>query len=292
MRTNCERIFFLVCLISILFSFSSFAAVQSSPPKLDNAQYFYAKFEENNNANMCIIQQYDDNKGEVTFSVWNGYPFDMTLTFRPTLKNMQSESEFPLQIIFPPNSTTKAYSAAIIDRSLAYSWNNDWDWRMGKSDAVHDDSYIYTLPFPTKKKFKLTQGYNGPWSHFDEFAHSIDWEMPIGTPVLAARDGAIMFVRDQYSKHSNDPIYKKYTNTITVVHNDGTMAEYSHIKKGSARVKVGDVVKVGDEIALSADVGYAVTPHLHFRIFRIVNGTEYESIPVKFKNLKPELYNY
>ncbi|MFA6431920.1 MAG: M23 family metallopeptidase [Candidatus Margulisiibacteriota bacterium] len=266
--------------------------MQSSPPKLDNAQYYYAKLDEKNNANMCIIQRYDDAKGEVVFSVWNGYPFDITLTFRPTLKNMQSDATFPLHIISPPNSTSVAYSATIIDRSLPYTWNNSWDWRMGKSDAVHDDTYIYTLPFPAKKKFKISQGYYGTGSHFDDFTHSIDWEMPIGTPILAARDGTVMFVRDQYYKHSIDPIFKNYTNTITVVHNDGTMAEYSHIKKDSARVKVGDVVKVGDEIALSADVGYAVSPHLHFRIFRIVDETKYESIPVRFKNLKPELYNY
>ena len=57
------------------------------------------------------------------------------------------------------------------------------------------------------------------------------------------------------------------SNYIYVFHNDGTIAEYVHIKKGSARVKVGDFVNQGQVIADSGNVGWSTGPHLHFSVF-------------------------
>jgi hypothetical protein len=44
--------------------------------------------------------------------------------------------------------------------------------------------------------------------------------------------------------------------------------EYVHIKAGSARVKVGDRVNLGDVVCESGGVGFSPEPHLHFTAFR------------------------
>lgn len=199
---------------------------------------------------------------------------------------MKSDTKLPFIKTFPPQSTTKAYGAKRINASQRNSWINNWNWRMGPIAPKHDDSYLYTVPFSEGKQFKISQGYNGPWTHNNDFAYSIDWDMPVGTPILAARDGVVIFILDHYSGHSMDPSYLKRTNTITILHDDGTQAEYSHIDTRSAKVKVGQRVQAGDKIALSGNVGFTKTPHLHFRVHRLIKGLKFESLPVIFKDVQ------
>ena len=67
-----------------------------------------------------------------------------------------------------------------------------------------------------------------------------------------------------------------------IEHQDGSFAEYVHIMKDGARVKVGEEVKTGQLIAISGDVGYATGPHLHFSVF-IPDKSGRKTIKTKFK---------
>jgi murein DD-endopeptidase MepM/ murein hydrolase activator NlpD len=91
--------------------------------------------------------------------------------------------------------------------------------------------------------------------------------MPIGTKILASRGGIVMEVVDNNTKHCGKPECIKYNNYINIYHDDGSFAEYLHIKRRSSQVKVGDVVKQGQLIAESGNVGYSTGPHLHFSVF-------------------------
>src|SRR4051794_563567 len=69
------------------------------------------------------------------------------------------------------------------------------------------DSYEYELPFKKGTKHRVVQGYGGLFSH--RYIAAIDFEMPIGTPVCAARSGIIYSYRDDsdeggfFSKYKN-----------------------------------------------------------------------------------------
>ncbi len=272
-------------LVALLFVAAPVVSVTGAPPKISGAEYFYGQDGHGNKA-MCVIQQPHSDGDGVSFSAWNGMQIPITISFKPELQNLKADKSFPLILVVAPGSTQTAYSAKAVDRRQRHSWANNWTWGLGISNARHDDSFLYALPFPRERKFPITQGYNGSWSHKDTFAFSIDWDMPIGTPVLAARQGIVAFVRDGFTGHSTDPAWKERTNTIIIFHDDGTLAEYSHIQQRSARFKAGARVKKGDLIALSADVGYSQSPHLHFRVFRRIDGPRgegEESLPVMFE---------
>ena len=70
----------------------------------------------------------------------------------------------------------------------------------------------------------------------------MDFECPVGTPILAIGDG---FIREV--KHSNEVsgihvsnLFK--WNSILLEMDNGYWVEYVHIKQGSSKVKVGDYV--------------------------------------------------
>ncbi len=54
----------------------------------------------------------------------------------------------------------------------------------------YDTSFAYDLPFQKGKLFRVYQGYNGVFSHQNEKA--IDFTMPEGTEILAAREGMVV----------------------------------------------------------------------------------------------------
>lgn len=235
---------------------------------------------------LCVEQQSLEGNTRVEFNVVNSYDFPVTVTFRPTFVNMAADASFPYVMVIPAGVRKRVYSAWRTNPAEKNFWNNDWTMRFGPNEPRHNPTVRYRLPFPEEKNFRLIQGYGGSETHQDEFQYSLDWEMPIGTPVLAARAGKIIHAIDRFSGRSTDPSFKERTNTITLLHADGTLAEYSHIGTGTLKVKLGQQVKEGELLALSSDVGYSGGPHLHFRVFRLIRGTEYESLPVRFQDAR------
>lgn len=93
--------------------------------------------------------------------------------------------------------------------------------------------------------------------------YAIDIEMPIGTPLLAARSGKVVAVQAAF-KDGNDKDLEE--NFVMIKHADGTIARYIHLKFGGVLVALGDHVLQGQRIALSGNTGQTGAPHLHFDV--------------------------
>lgn len=75
-----------------------------------------------------------------------------------------------------------------------------------------------------------------------------------GDPAYAAADGVV--VRADW--------YGGYGNCVIIDHGNGIQTLYAHFSKLS--VKVGDVVKAGDEVGKIGSTGNSTGPHLHFEV--------------------------
>lgn len=53
---------------------------------------------------------------------------------------------------------------------------------------------------------------------------------------------------------------------VTVLQEDGLLAEYVHILAGSALVEPGDRVAAGQQLCSSGGAGFCPTPHLHLQL--------------------------
>ncbi|MFF9058657.1 M23 family metallopeptidase [Streptomyces sp. NPDC101213] len=124
------------------------------------------------------------------------------------------------------------------------------------------------------KKYKLSASFaqaGGMWAS----KHSgQDFAVATGTKVFAAHGGKV--VKAGGNGAGDGPAYG---NAIVIKHANGVYSQYAHLSH--VNVKVGQVVKTGQRIALSGNTGNSSGPHLHFEIRTTANyGSAVD--PVKF----------
>lgn len=207
----------------------------------------------------------------------------VTLSITVTGKNAAPDRAMPVVVSCPAPGKYPFVILKPVQEDQSFSWKVKYDWRFGQVAATHDPKRVYTLPFKSGQSFVIGQGFHGTFTHSgnDEFA--VDFDLPIGTEVLAARDGTVVVVVDHFDRGGPDLSLREKANYVLVRHDDGTLGEYVHLKRDGARVKPGKVVRAGDLIGLSGDVGYSRGAHLHFAVFRAVNGIDRETFPMRFR---------
>ena len=131
------------------------------------------------------------------------------------------------------------------------------------------------------KKYSKSASFmqNGArWAH----KHSgQDFAVPTGTKVVAAHGGTV--VKAGGNGAGDGPAYG---NAIVIKHGIGTYSQYAHLSR--VEVKIGQVVKTGQEIAKSGNTGNSSGPHLHFEIRKTANyGSAIDPVSfLKAKGLK------
>jgi len=221
--------------------------------------------------------------GATHFYVENHELCEITMTFGLDLSNLESSVRFPYTATFPAQKVTEAFALTptVSGGEWEYSYTNYF--KLGSNCAQHDDSYVYQLPYAPGSKFKVSQGYNGSFSHKGANQYAIDWQMPEGTPVYAARGGVVVKTKDDSSIGGSSIKYDPYNNYVLIRHDDGTLGHYCHLQKGGVYVRPGDRVVVGQRIARSGNTGFSSGAHLHFSVFKTRDGRERVSILVKFR---------
>lgn len=109
---------------------------------------------------------------------------------------------------------------------------------------------------------------DAPYHHkHQNLKHCIDFFLPKGTLIRAARRGIVIAIESKYRKAYRKAQYAERTNYIVIVHKDGEQSWYVHLQHQSIQVKVGELVESGRVIARSGQTGYAWYPHLHFGVY-------------------------
>jgi murein DD-endopeptidase MepM/ murein hydrolase activator NlpD len=155
--------------------------------------------------------------------------------------------------------------------------------RLGRVDADHDDGYLYRLPYGDDVSFPIIQGYGAKLSHRGPERYTLDFGMPVGTPVHAARDGVVVLVEDSHDSGCAREECGRYANFVVVLHSDGTTGEYFHLERRSVQVRAGDRVQRGQWLARSGNTGFSTAPHLHFGVYRTDLELGNESLAVRFE---------
>jgi len=122
----------------------------------------------------------------------------------------------------------------------------------------------YILPVP-KALLERIDRTSSP-AHTGKLRNAIDFIVAENTPVLAAANGIVTYVNDDSSIGGANPIYWNFTNFIVIMHANEEYSRYDHLAPQSSKVKVGQAVSEGEEIAKVGVTGYTFHPHLHFQV--------------------------
>ncbi len=107
---------------------------------------------------------------------------------------------------------------------------------------------------------KISSGFGirkHPILGYSKMHKGLDYAAPKGTPVLAAGDGIVHFIKVSktgYGKH------------IEIKHSSKYSTLYAHLDKFATSIKKGSRVSQGDIIGFVGATGMATGPHLHFEL--------------------------
>jgi hypothetical protein len=122
---------------------------------------------------------------------------------------------------------------------------------------------------------------NKPQDHFS-----------LGQPVFAPGDGRIAAaIGDLPDEPANvtpeafrrDAMAAVFGNHVVIDHGNGEFSQLGHLRRGSLRVKAGDTVRAGQEIARAGQSGTSLFPHLHYQLTD-GPGFHTEGLPARFES--------
>jgi murein DD-endopeptidase MepM/ murein hydrolase activator NlpD len=217
---------------------------------------------------------------------------EATITVTADLENMTSTVPFPLTE--DSRGRTRFTLAVLVAKDATVPWRYTWryDWKLGRRLEGKPGRYIYALPYRDTPRLVL-QGAHGRFSHGPDTQdeEAIDWRMPAGTKVYAARRGTVVAVRADATEGGTDAKWKRDYNYVVIEHEDGTFAEYSHLEPNGVLVGVGEKVSSDRAIGLSGNTGFSTEPHLHFAVFNTIDGKTRETRPVEFRGANGEVFS-
>ncbi len=160
-------------------------------------------------------------------------------------------------------------------------WGYEYRIHYGHERHEHDDDYLYTLPYAPGSTYPITQSHENISTHHRGNLYAIDWGMPRGDAVHAARDGVVVSTYRLSAK--NSVTGEATANHIWIRHSDGTIGKYLHLDYEGVFVEEGQSVRAGTLIGVAGNTGYSSGSHLHFSVSTLGGESLYETFNVKFK---------
>lgn len=131
----------------------------------------------------------------------------------------------------------------------------------GGADYFNEDGssmtkYLMQKPLPNGR---LNDGFGWrihPVLHVRKHHNGVDYDAPIGSPIVAAGDGTVELISYQ----------KGYGKYVRIRHQGGYSTTYAHLSAARKGLKIGEHVKQGDVIAYVGSTGYSTGPHLYYEL--------------------------
>jgi murein DD-endopeptidase MepM/ murein hydrolase activator NlpD len=205
--------------------------------------------------------------------------------------NAVTDRPSPNAVVVKPKASLALTTIHSVVAGNKYSVSISYKFSIGDPAAIHDPAATYRLPFLDGQSITIAQVAGGKITTHNDIGsrYAVDFIVPLGTPVVAARGGRVVDIDQSYTVGGNDPKLKP--NHILLLHEDGTLGIYSHLSPNCAAVSFGQRVEAGTLIGYSGNTGYSTGPHLHFAVMvndQSADGSaNYRSVPATFVNDAP-----
>lgn len=208
-------------------------------------------------------------------------------------KHVATTPAFPLFAVVPPHSGPVDLARIKANRpGVTYSFRVEYRWAIGDFTATPTPNAGYRLPFEDGLSFRIGQAPGGPITthRTAENLHAVDIPMPEGTPLVATRDGVVIYTQTEQVYGAQNPDLLSRANEVRILHKDGAITTYAHLAPGGVLVKPGERVNAGTRIGYSGSTGFSSGPHLHFAVHKLekkADGFAVVSLPFRFEVGRP-----
>lgn len=111
-----------------------------------------------------------------------------------------------------------------------------------------------------------------------------DQYFAFGQPILAPAAGTVVVVVDGVDDNKPGVMNPQQAagNHVVIDHGNGEFSFLAHFRKGSLKVKKGDVVKAGQPLGLCGNSGNSSEPHLHYHLQTTPELFAGDGLPAQF----------
>ncbi len=136
----------------------------------------------------------------------------------------------------------------------------EWTISQGHlGNITHKEGWKYAWDFDVRDEMNAT--YKAPGTDVkDYYCYDL--------PVIAPSSGYVIAIKDGIEDNliSDVNLVQNWGNTVIIKHADGLYTKLSHLKPDSIKVKEGDWIHAGEQIATCGSSGRSPEPHLHFQV--------------------------
>jgi murein DD-endopeptidase MepM/ murein hydrolase activator NlpD len=252
------------------------------PPDGSTAEVETEQLEVSGRPNKLTVRR-RGSESEPMLYIVNEYfgPVEVEISLNNAL-NVESFPPLPKRFIVPGASEIRAVTLRPQKANASWRYQTQYRATLGDPNASHKPEQPYRVPFETGRSFPISQGFNGAFTHNTPGSqYAVDFAMPEGTDIYAAREGRVMEVANDFFSGGAQEQFMQKANLVRILHKDGSMAVYGHLRLESARVTPGTRVKRGQRIGKSGNTGFSTGPHLHF-VVQLNQGLTMRSVPFEF----------
>lgn len=215
-------------------------------------------------------------------------PYSVILNF-PKLQNLTSTGGGSVMgVAMPGRIRLATLKPTLAGQGTNYSYT--YSFAKGNVYGKNKTEPVYLIPVKEGMKvqaFLMTTIENRLGrDEVDNPYRGVSFQFEEPTTIVAPRKGIVAEIKMQENPGADNLDYTSNENHIELYHEDGTITRIMVLKSGSQKVKVGQMVFPGDELAESAGENYNSGRHVRMICLKTEKvGTEklkYTNIPVKF----------
>ena len=120
--------------------------------------------------------------------------------------NVIAEPPLPRRIVLRAQSEETVLGIGALNPRQPFSYKLNFRWAPGPPNPVPVRGIVVHPPFAAGESYPISQAFNGDVTHMGtDSQYAVDIVMPVGTPVLAARDGTVMDVEEDFREAPTRP---------------------------------------------------------------------------------------
>jgi hypothetical protein len=205
------------------------------------------------------------------------YPAPVEVEFRLIRGASETHSQppMPVRVVIPANARVEAFRLQALQATGAWSYAYDYRFVPGDPQARHVPEGPYRPPVPPGRRFRLAGTGQG------EEANAVTILMEPGTPVIAARSGVVVEVRQRpFQRKIGQRAIQGETTSVRLLHSDGTFGVYAHLARDSVALEPGRRVERGRPIGR---IGRNFEPSALLFMVQRNAGMNLVSVPFQFE---------